>query len=70
MKGELYVKMKNYTLEEIIEMYKEEYPEWTDQKVISKARKFHRQIERYDRKQRRKNKLFYDKEVPTGLLGV
>jgi len=51
-------------------MYKEEYPEWTDQKVISKARKFHRQIERYDRKQRRKNKLFYDKEVPTGLLGV
>ena len=48
---------RRYTLEEIIEMYREEHPEWTERKIVSKARKFHRQIERFDRQQRRKDKL-------------
>lgn len=61
---------RRYTLEEIIEMYREEHPEWTERKIVSKARKFHRQMEQFDRQQRRKDKLFYSNETPTDFLGV
>ena len=60
--------VKKYTLEEIIELYKEEYPEWTDKKIKIKARKFHRKIDNYDRNMRRIEREFYDNEIPTGLI--
>lgn len=57
-----------YTLEEIIELYKEEYPEWTDRKIKIKSRKFHRKMDNYDRNMRRKEREFYDNEIPSGLI--
>jgi len=55
-----------YTLEEIIELYKEEYPEWTDRKIKIKARKYFRKMDNYDRSIRRKEREFYDNEIPSG----
>ncbi len=57
-----------YSLEEIIELYKEEYPEWTDRKIKIKARKYFRKMDNFDRNMRRKEREFYDNEIPSGLI--
>lgn len=53
--------MKYYTIEILVEIYRNEYPELADDVILKKAKELHRELNTLDKYWKRNNRRFYRK---------